>query len=102
MPLDPTTAAIAATFGYEQATATEAEQPVDCACIKTTPATQAQAGFIGCAVGWPLYQWRGELYAVPTYGEIEEMAFDSVAFNPDGDDVEPDAPDSWLSILGLI
>ena len=41
-------------------------------------------------------------YDVPTNEEIEEWSFDSVAFTPDDDEVEPDHPDSWLSILGLI
>jgi hypothetical protein len=41
-------------------------------------------------------------YDIPTNEEIEEWAFDSVAFTPDDDEVEPDHPDSWLSILGLI
>lgn len=41
-------------------------------------------------------------YDVPTNEEIEEWSFDSVAFTPDDDEVEPDHPDSWLSLLGLI
>jgi len=41
-------------------------------------------------------------YDVPTNEEIEEWSFDSVCFTPGDDEVEPDHPDSWLSILGLI
>jgi hypothetical protein len=41
-------------------------------------------------------------YEVPSNEDIEEWTFDSVAYTPAGDDVEPDHPDSWLSILGLI
>jgi hypothetical protein len=41
-------------------------------------------------------------YNVPDNEDIEEWAFDSVAFTPDDEEVEPDHPDSWLSILGLI
>jgi hypothetical protein len=41
-------------------------------------------------------------YDVPTLEDIEEYTFDSVCFTPAGELVEPDAPDSWLSILGLI
>jgi hypothetical protein len=44
-------------------------------------------------VGW---------YEVPTMEEIEEFTFDSVCLTPAYDEVEPDHPDSWLSILGLI
>ena len=44
-------------------------------------------------VGW---------YDVPSLEEIEEYTFDSVCLTPAEDEVEPDHPDSWLSILGLI
>jgi hypothetical protein len=46
--------------------------------------------------------WKGQPYDVPTNSEIESWVFDSVCETPDGDTVEPDHPDSWLSILGLI
>ena len=41
-------------------------------------------------------------YDIPCLEDLEEWTFDSVCFTPAGDDVEPDHPDSWLSILGLI
>jgi hypothetical protein len=41
-------------------------------------------------------------YDIPTNEDIEEWSFDSVAFTPDDEEVEPDHPDSWLSILGMI
>ena len=44
-------------------------------------------------VGW---------YCVPTMEEVEEWTFDSVCFTPGEDEVEPDHPDSWLSLLGLL
>ncbi len=46
--------------------------------------------------------WRGTEYDVPSEDEIESWVMDSVCETPDGDTVEPDHPDSWLSILGLI
>lgn len=46
--------------------------------------------------------WRGQEYDVPSFDQIEEWAFDSVCETPDGDMVEPDHPDSWLSLLGII
>lgn len=46
--------------------------------------------------------WRGRTYDVPPAEQIEWWVIDSVCETPDGDDVEPDHPDSWLSILGLI
>ena len=47
-------------------------------------------------------KWRGEIYDVPPIEALERWAFDSVCETPDGDTVEPDHPDSWLSLLGLI
>lgn len=44
-------------------------------------------------VGW---------YQLPTMAEIEEWSLGSTACSPCDDDVEPDHPDSWLRILGLI
>jgi hypothetical protein len=41
-------------------------------------------------------------YDVPDLEDIEEQVFDSVAYTPCGDEVEPDHVDSWLRILGLI
>jgi len=41
-------------------------------------------------------------YDIPTNEEIEEWSFDSVCFTPGEDEVEPDHPDSWLRILGMI
>ncbi|MEZ5325905.1 MAG: hypothetical protein R3F19_12695 [Verrucomicrobiales bacterium] len=46
--------------------------------------------------------WRGDDYALPTEAEIEFWTLDSVCETPDGDIVEPDHPDSWLSLLGLV
>lgn len=44
-------------------------------------------------VGW---------YELPTVEDIEEWTFDSVCPTPAEDELEPDHPDSWLSLLGLI
>jgi len=41
-------------------------------------------------------------YEIPCMGELEEMSFDSLALTPADDSVEPDHPDSWLSLLGMI
>lgn len=41
-------------------------------------------------------------YEVPTMEDIEEWTFDSCCLSPASDDVEPDHPDSWLSLLGII
>jgi len=46
--------------------------------------------------------WRGRLYDVPDDDQLHEWVFDSVCETPDGDCVEPDHRDSWLSLLGLI
>jgi len=41
-------------------------------------------------------------YDIPNLEDIEEWVFDSVCFTPADDELEPDHPDSWLSLLGLI
>ncbi|MBK6744573.1 MAG: hypothetical protein IPG66_17065 [Hydrogenophilales bacterium] len=46
--------------------------------------------------------WRGQEYDVPSMEQIGEWIFDSVCETPEGDCVEPDHPDSWLSLLGLM
>lgn len=46
--------------------------------------------------------WRGKDYPSPTTGEVREWVMDSVCETPDGRTVEPDHPDSWLRLLGLV
>jgi hypothetical protein len=46
---------------------------------------------------WFADAWRD----VPSIAELMEWSLDGVAEAPDGSRVEPDAPDSWLSLLGL-
>lgn len=46
--------------------------------------------------------WRGRIYETPSFEELEHWVYDSVCETPHGDPVEPDHPDSWLSLLGLI
>lgn len=46
--------------------------------------------------------WRGKVYDVPTIEELEEWMYESGCETPDGDWVEPDAPESWIRILGMI
>jgi hypothetical protein len=41
-------------------------------------------------------------YEIPSNEDIEEWVFDSSCFTPGDDEVEPDHPDSWLSLLNLI
>ena len=47
--------------------------------------------------------WFGQRWHdVPTIAQCMEWSFDGVAETPDGSRVEPDAPDSWLALLGII
>ena len=50
--------------------------------------------------------WRGEdgydWYDTPTVDDLNAFAGDSVCETPDGEQVEPDHPSSWLRILGFI
>ena len=47
--------------------------------------------------------WFGQRWHdVPTIAQCMEWSFDGVAETPDGSRVEPDAPESWLSLLGVV
>lgn len=46
--------------------------------------------------------WRGQWVDIPTTAELMQWSLDGVAETPDGSRVEPDAPDSWLSLLGIV
>jgi hypothetical protein len=93
MALLPEQLQIAAAFGYTPATEEERDMPAD------TSLCNRKVEIID---GWPCIKFNGSLYNVPTTEEVEEWVFDSVCFTPDEDEVEPDHPHSWLSILGLI
>ena len=93
MALLPEQLRIASVFGYTPATEEERGEPADTSlCSKK----------IELVDGWPHIRFKGELCPVPNIEEVEEWVFDSVCFTPDEDEVEPDDPHSWLSILGLI
>lgn len=47
-------------------------------------------------------EWRGDIYTVPEVAQLQEWVDDGVCETPDGEIVEPDAPDSWLVILGVM
>jgi hypothetical protein len=46
--------------------------------------------------------WKGLPYSVPSLDELEAMMFGDTAEAPDGTEVEPDHPDSWLSLLRIM
>ena len=46
--------------------------------------------------------WKGQSYSVPSLGELETMMLGDTAEAPDGTEVEPDHPDSWLSLLRIM
>jgi len=50
----------------------------------------------------PRILWRRQWWFAPTDAELQAWTMDSVCDTPDGRTVEPDAPDSWLRILGLV
>jgi len=116
--LHPETQAIAETFGYVpfdaeegalqfQADITYDPSKFDADNEDTHPVTGSvyrnKEGIYRCY--WKPECSEAELegwYDIPTNEDIEEWSFDSVCFTPGDDEVEPDHPDSWLSILGLI
>lgn len=57
---------------------------------------------VRCVAGiWQTF-WRGDWRQLPTLEDLQLWTFDSCCETPDGRTVEPDAPDSWLRILGLV
>lgn len=46
--------------------------------------------------------FKGQWHPVPSVHAISGWVTDSVVPTPEGDDVEPDAPDSWMYLLRLI
>lgn len=97
-------AAVAAAMGAPQLTDAEAAEPFPVA--EVIPAARIKAGILPGGEtpegGWPWVRWRGRWWPVPTVGEVHAMALDSVAETPAGDHVEPDHPDAWPRLLGLI
>ena len=110
--LHPETQAIAETFGYvpfseeegqEQFQADINWEPENGGVPTTGSVYRNKRGVLRCY--WKPKYSEQELegwYDIPTNEEIEEWTFDSICFTPGEDEVEPDHPDSWLSILGLI
>ncbi len=59
---------------------------------------------VRCMAGgqdWEMH-WLGKWHPLPTMEELEHWTLDSVCERPDGAIVEPDHPESWLSLLRLI
>ena len=53
--------------------------------------------------GFPPYMlWRGEMYDVPCFKELEYWTFEGYCETPHGSRVEHDHPDSWFSILCVV
>jgi len=111
--LHPTTQAIAESFGYvpfseedrDQQYQAEINWNFDTSPLPTTGSVyKDKKGVLRCY--WkPSNSEEQDLegwYDIPSNEDIEEWSFDSVCFTPGDDEVEPDHPDSWLRILGLI
>ena len=110
--LHPETQAIAETFGYVPFSEEEGQEQFqadtnwdpDKGGVPTTGSVyRNKRGVLRCY--WKPKCSEEELegwYDIPTNEEIEEWSFDSICFTPGEDEVEPDHPDSWLRILGLI
>ena len=111
--LHPETQAIASSFGYVPFSDEEAEEQFQV----ETDFQDAPKGAIPCTGNvyrnkqgtlrcyWIPVHSEEDLtgwYDIPSNEDIEEWCFDSICCTPAGDEVEPDHPDSWLSILGLI
>jgi hypothetical protein len=85
--------------GYEPMTADESAKPADIAACNLPKDIRKNDD----SIDWPHVRWQGDWHPVPTMGEVEDMVLDSVCPTVDWEDeVEPDDPSSWLSVLGLI
>ena len=97
-------AAVAAAMGAPQLTDAEAAEPFPVADVISS--ARIKAGILPGGEtpegGWPWVRWRGRWWPVPSVGEVHTMTLDSVAETPAGDHVEPDHPDAWPRLLGLI
>jgi len=107
MPLSPEQQLIGLALGYKPMDLDMAERPYPVeTCLpqaRLRAATERDVdSFEAPCAGWPMVSHGGEWYPAPTMDEAETYVFDSTCPTPDGSDVEPDDPGSWLSILGLI
>jgi hypothetical protein len=93
MALLPEQHLIAKAVGYAPLSDSEGREPADTSLCNRK---------VEIVDGWPHIRYKGQLYQVPTMEDMEEWVFDSTCLTPDEDEVEPDHPHSWLSILGLI
>jgi hypothetical protein len=101
LPDYPTTADVAAAMAaavgatFEPTTEAEAAEPFPVAEVLAP--SRWRNGTDG-----PEVFWRGRWWPAPTIGEVELWAFDSTAETPDGRTVEPDHPEAWTRILGMV
>ena len=54
------------------------------------------------AQGCLVLRWKGEDVPIPIMSDFMVWTLDSICPTPDGDPVEPDHPESWLSLVGLV
>jgi hypothetical protein len=109
---------IATALGYEPLTEADGQEQYPVECCFQDP-LKGQLPYNGAVrknkKGVLMYYWipKGRnykdeqedligWYEVPTMEDIEEWTFDSICLTPTYDEVEPDHPDSWLSLLGMI
>ena len=70
---------------------------------ETAAVLAAQAGLpIAQHGGIKRMKWHRIWWPLPCDAELQQWACDSVCETPDGRSVEPDHPDSWLRLLGLV
>ncbi len=124
--LHPETSAIAQALGYTPATAEEGEEQFQAAITyvhgktdrpaKSGDVCRNEQGMLlmyyypseehpehapdenGLSYAYLSEGW----YEIPSFEDIETWSFDSVCPTPDESEVEPDHPDSWLRLLGMI
>jgi len=49
-----------------------------------------------------MFTFKGKQYKIPTIKTLEKWEWNGYCKTPDGRKVEPDHPESWMSLLGYI
>lgn len=95
--------ALNSVLGIEPLDAATAAGPPDMSlCSRSHQLLPFDPTGAGEKIPWPHVRYRHQWWPVPTMGDLEDMTHDDWCATPDDDEVEPDHPGSWLSILGLI
>lgn len=96
-PRDIHAAVVAALTGYEMTGPDDPDGYAQFPAGEMVPADRLRNGPDGLEM-----RWGGRWWPVPAMADVEAWALDSVAETPDGRSVEPDHPEAWTRLLGVV